>query len=424
MDIIPDWLDMQSADMMMVIGVLLLEGFTLLLCVKIYKIDKEHGIRNGVLLFSLVHLMGLGLAFVGKELGQRDSLVRNPMKFFIQGRSAESPTFKMVGDPGLLGYATHGTAKNVRPQFDSAKEFSNWQRSKRRLLQDIFEFQELSNQSKFVVKHQDSKSVVGSITRVFITMESFDGTSIPGYILLPQKKLPVPGILVLSGHVTEGEEGILQTAGHVPSYQHRVGLELANAGYVVLTIEFRGFGKLGEPPLPEHRLVAYNAMLGGSFYKAILSRDIFAALGYLRTREEVDPDRIGITGVSYGGEMAITYAALDPRVKVVVMQGYGGGVGLLPGIKGTKVDQPHYCHFIPGFQQSFFQEDLALLVAPRPLLGVRGTEEGVFEKKEFYEVVSQAYKVLNAPSVFQMKEMEGTHEYFVQPAVEFFNRYL
>lgn len=46
--------------------------------------------------------------------------------------------------------------------------------------------------------------------------------------------------------------------------------------------------------------------------------DVQAALTFLGTRPEVDPDRLGIYGTSYGGATVVWVGAIDPRVKCVV----------------------------------------------------------------------------------------------------------
>lgn len=73
---------------------------------------------------------------------------------------------------------------------------------------------------------------------------------------------------------------------------------------------FAGFGYLGAPANTDPLIVAYNAILAGSSYKEILARNIKYAVSFLQSLKEVDPKRIGITGLSFGGDMAITYAAL------------------------------------------------------------------------------------------------------------------
>ena len=49
--------------------------------------------------------------------------------------------------------------------------------------------------------------------------------------------------------------------------------------------------------------------------------DLSAAVTYLSSRPGVDAGRIGVLGLSMGGEIAITGAALDPRLKAIVAEG-------------------------------------------------------------------------------------------------------
>ena len=53
-------------------------------------------------------------------------------------------------------------------------------------------------------------------------------------------------------------------------------------------------------------------------------RDIHAAVKYLQTRSEVDPQRIGGIGLSVGGEMMIEAAAESKALKAIVAEGASG----------------------------------------------------------------------------------------------------
>ena len=79
------------------------------------------------------------------------------------------------------------------------------------------------------------------------------------------------------------------------------------AGYVVLAIDYRSYGESeGEPRQhidPRRQ-----------------SDDVRNALTYLSQRDEVDPERLGIWGVSFAGGVFLHAAAFDHRVKAVVAQ--------------------------------------------------------------------------------------------------------
>jgi pimeloyl-ACP methyl ester carboxylesterase len=52
--------------------------------------------------------------------------------------------------------------------------------------------------------------------------------------------------------------------------------------------------------------------------------DLAGAVSFLAARDDVDPRRIGLVGMSMGGEQAIGAAAADPRVRAVVAEGATG----------------------------------------------------------------------------------------------------
>ena len=213
--------------------------------------------------------------------------------------------FSASGDPGLKRFVEDQRPELPRPDLGDAESLQSWQQALRRTLRnDLFELAKKEEPVVVQFERVDTTRVETHVVRTFISFESFDGTSIPGFLFVPDGSKSRPAIIVLHGHVRENEAGISQTGGLIASYQHKAALVLAKAGYVTLAIGFRGFRPLGLPDYPEHRFVAYNALLGGSFYKAIVSKDIKYAFDLLQRLQEVDPTRIGITGVSYGGEMA------------------------------------------------------------------------------------------------------------------------
>jgi len=87
---------------------------------------------------------------------------------------------------------------------------------------------------------------------------------------------------------------------------------LNEAGYVAMTFDYKGWG---DSEGPRSRLAPYSRVA-----------DVQAALTFLGTVPEVDPDRLGIYGTSYGGATVVWVGAIDRRVKCVVsVVGIGNG---------------------------------------------------------------------------------------------------
>jgi dipeptidyl aminopeptidase/acylaminoacyl peptidase len=125
------------------------------------------------------------------------------------------------------------------------------------------------------------------------------------------------GDLFLSSDLRRGETrpGIVLCHGFtglreliLPEYA-RVFTE---AGYVSLIFDYRGFGgSEGQ----KWRLIPLEQI-----------EDIRNALTFLQAQGEVDPERIGVWGTSFGGGHAPYVAGVDARVKVAVGQvGFGDG---------------------------------------------------------------------------------------------------
>ena len=84
---------------------------------------------------------------------------------------------------------------------------------------------------------------------------------------------------------------------------------LARNGYGVLMVDLEGFGD------SDGRANAFGW---------VGARDIHAATGYLRTRDDIDPDRIGGVGLSMGGEVLLQAAGESTHLKAIVAEGSTG----------------------------------------------------------------------------------------------------
>ena len=60
-------------------------------------------------------------------------------------------------------------------------------------------------------------------------------------------------------------------------------------------------------------------------------KDFARSIDYLETRKDVKPDRIGFYGLSLGADAGVLFAALEPRVRVVVLVSGGLSTGEEPG---------------------------------------------------------------------------------------------
>ncbi len=79
---------------------------------------------------------------------------------------------------------------------------------------------------------------------------------------------------------------------------------LCAAGYSVLLIDYRGWGD--------------SEGDRGTIFPLEQAEDIRSALSYLESREDIDSQRLGLIGVSFGGGHVSYVASVDPRVRCAV----------------------------------------------------------------------------------------------------------
>ena len=99
---------------------------------------------------------------------------------------------------------------------------------------------------------------------------------------------------------------------------------LNDAGYVVMTFDYKGWG---ESEGARSRLAPYGRVA-----------DVQAAMTYLGMQPEADADRIGLYGTSYGGATVSWTGAVDQRAKCIVsVVGIGHGARWMSRVR--RVDE-------------------------------------------------------------------------------------
>ncbi len=188
------------------------------------------------------------------------------------------------------------------------------------------------------VKAVERETLPG-LVRKKITYAATNDYRVPAYLLIPAGlKGPAPAMLCLHG--TGGPCG--RIAGLGADYP-RYALELAQRGYVTISPDYT---LLGENQVdPETVGFQSGTMMG--IWSHIRAVDLLASL------PEVDPERIGVVGVSLGGHNSLFVAAFDPRLKVIVTS---SGFDSFLDYKGGNLSgwcQPRYMMRI----QNVFEKD-------------------------------------------------------------------
>ncbi|MGB8590930.1 MAG: S9 family peptidase [Candidatus Acidiferrales bacterium] len=147
-----------------------------------------------------------------------------------------------------------------------------------------------------------------------VSFPSTDGLTISAYLYKPTmyaKEVRLPGILWIHGGPTSQFND-----AYAPLVQFLVG-----QGYVILMPNIRGSSGYGKQ---------FEDANNGCWGHCDLE-DVLAGVKFLKTFPYVDPQKMGITGTSYGGCMSMDAVAFAPGVfqAAIPMSGYGDWVSFM-----------------------------------------------------------------------------------------------
>lgn len=147
-----------------------------------------------------------------------------------------------------------------------------------------------------------------------LRFKSFDGTPLSGYITLPAAPSTGPDgnyPLIVQSHGW----GDPPSGPNDGQYAGPTATQLAQQGYAVLQFAARGWGN--SCGTPQSRLIDPAACVNGYLHLddyRYEARDVQYAIGVLVDEGYVDPNRVGVTGESYGGGVSLELATLKDRV--------------------------------------------------------------------------------------------------------------
>ena len=294
------------------------------------------------------------------------------------------------------------------PAYENKQQWANWQQAQREKFRQrlVFEYpgkmeivavgdsvdRGQFSQQEFHVRHDDVK-----IFRFFR--------------LVPHtaKKRNVSTIVCFMGH---GK--VKQILEERDSYQHACAAQFAEKGYLVFAMENVGM----EPGRDTHHEIDRLLRLDGYCWYSLLFAHQQILLDHVFADHQVDAKRVGVTGVSTGGLLALSAAAFDPRVAAASVQGIFGSMRV-----SFIQDRNRHCRCgaIPGLLPQFDLPEMALLVTPRPIHISNAVKDGFTpqEAKRAIGQISNLYQQAGGPApVFS--EPPGSHEFAFGAASRFF----
>ncbi len=247
---------------------------------------------------------------------------------------------------------------------------------------------------------------------------------VPAYLFLPTKRSgKTAAMICLTQTTNDGKDEVAGVKG-LPNL--KIGLELAQRGYVVLAPDY--------PSLGEYKYDFNADEHPSGTLKGIINH--MRGVDLLVAREEVDPLRIGTIGHSLGGHNSIFLGVCDRRLKVVVtscgwtpFDDYYGG-----NIRGWAGER-YFPRLIDRYELKadrvpFDFYELISAIAPRGFFSSSPLRDGNFDVagvKKAMPVAAEVYQLFDAADKLQVRYPDCEHDFPPETrkeAYEFIDRIL
>ena len=268
-----------------------------------------------------------------------------------------------------------------------------------------------------------------------VVFDSRPGVSVLAYVLLPEKRRPVPATMIcIPGHgrgvddiVGIDDQGRART--DKAGYQHDFAIQVVEAGMAAVAIEPMGFGCRRDPINARQGLsrkacdpAAGGALLVGETMISWRVWDVIRTLDYIATRDELDAGRVGCMGISGGGTVTLFATALEPRIRAALVSGYLNTFRDSVGSLAHCID-----NYVPGILNWAEMHDIAGLIAPRPLFVESGERDNIFPIKaslESFNHVKDIYGVFGAADRIEQEVFPDEHAFWGKRGIPFLARNL
>lgn len=331
------------------------------------------------------------------------------------------------GATSLIGYLRQleeATEPQLAFKARSLEEWALWRdRLRTRLVELLFLPKERVDLEPEIVEAKDCESYIRE--KIFLKTEA--NFILPAYLLKPKISGEKPAVLALHGH-GRGKIDVVGIYDDEVEYQRFIaplnydyGLQLVRRGYVVLAPDGRAFGELASDGMNCTWLLTAS-MLFGRTVVGMRVWDAMRSLDYLETLPDVDPERIGCLGLSWGGTWTVYTSALDERIKAAIVSGY------FSSFRDMLIERSCCpCQYVPGIRFYADFPDIVALIAPRPLFIEYGSRDPLYTRSavlKAYERLRKVYGLLGCEDRLSLDIFEGGHMFSGRHSLDWLDRWL
>jgi X-Pro dipeptidyl-peptidase (S15 family) len=220
------------------------------------------------------------------------------------------------GDSMIQGYLRQESEKIEADFLGTLKSAEDWKQARPRFVQEYFDMLGLWPLPEKTPLHA---TITRTLDRGDYAVEMLHYQSRPGLYVTANLYRPakveagqrLPAILYVCGHSGRGRNG------NKTAFQSH-GIWFARHGYVCLIVDTLQLGEIAGIHHGTYREGRWWWLSRGYTPAGVECWNGVRGIDYLVSRPDVDPGRIGVTGISGGGAATFWIAAADERVKVAV----------------------------------------------------------------------------------------------------------
>ncbi|MCP4641806.1 MAG: prolyl oligopeptidase family serine peptidase [bacterium] len=242
-----------------------------------------------------------------------------------------------------------------------------------------------------------------------VILESQPGLYVTALMYLPEAEPPYPAVLVPCGHSTTGKaRDLYQRAPILIAKNGMAALcyDPIDQGERVQLIDDKG--KVQAVGVSAHQLMGVGNILVGRNVAMFRIWDGMRCIDYLQSRDDVDPERIGCTGISGGGTLTSYLMALDDRISAAAPGCY---ITSLRRHIETTGPQDAEQNIQGQIAFGMGHEDYVMMRAPRPTLIMTATDDyfDIAGAWDSFRMAKRLYEKLGHAERVDIFETTGDH---------------
>lgn len=319
---------------------------------------------------------------------------------------------------GDLCYKTLLKTQKKELAFDENCDYESWRGKVKDKFYELIGMESIAKNACPLSFEIEEEKEFETYKRIRFVIESEIGSLLPCYLLIPKtNKEKYPLAITLQGHTT----GAHVSLGEIRYERDKTysdldfALQAVENGFASLTVEQRAMGerktKIHDPC--DYRMCLYQAFSAFEIGRTLIGErmwDVARAIDALdEFKDIIDLDKIFITGESGGGTMSYYAGLYDDRIKFSV-----------PGCafcsyEASIMNVYHCpCNIIPNALKYFEMEDLACLLAPKPVAFIAGVRDYLFPIKgveKSFATVEKIYKKAGAEGKCRLIHTDQPHHW-------------